>query len=238
MTTKSDHFGINLRHWITGGFVVFAIIFLASYNPLGPRIDPGELCVGNVVVAKLEIPLGEEITADHVAVTRIPNGSAPEGGVFRSMDQVVGRVTITTIGFREPITSLKLAPAGVRAGLSAAIPEGHRAMTVKVDEVVGVKGFITPGSFVDVVVVIVPVQGDNGKDAIYKIVLQNIKVLASSTRIISPENQRRPSNVKAVTLEVTPEQAEKLVLATNEGKLQLVMRTTSESEVTRSQRRN
>ena len=187
--------------------------------------------LGNVVVAKREIPLGEKITAEHLGLVPIPNGSAPEG-FFRTMDKVVGRVAITPIGVRETVTTLKLAPEGVGAGLSAVIPEGYRAMTVKVDDVVGVSGFIMPGSFVDVVAIIVPLaqQGVDGNGPISKIVLQNIKVLASGPKIDSPENQREPSSVKAVTLQVTPAQAEKLVLATNEGKLQLVMRNYSDQE--------
>lgn len=190
--------------------------------------------LGNVVVAKQEIPLGEKITAEHLGLAPIPNGSAPEGA-FRRMDQLVGRVAITPIGVREVITNIKLAPEGVGAGLSAVIPEGYRAMTVKVDDVVGVSGFVMPGTFVDVVAVIVPVQqaGDN-QGPISKIVLQNIKVLASGAKIDSPENQREPSAVKAVTLQVTPEQAEKLVLASNEGKLQLVMRNYSDQEGTQT----
>ena len=191
--------------------------------------------LGNVVVAKLEIPLGEKITAEQLTFATIPNGSAPEG-VFRTMDKVVGRVAITPIGVREPITNLKLAPEGVGAGLSAVIPEGYRAMTVKVDDVVGVSGFIMPGSFVDVVAIVVPLalQGVEGKGPISKIVLQNIKVLASGAKIDSPENQRQPSDAKAVTLQVTPQQAEKLVLASNEGKLQLVMRNYTDQEATRT----
>jgi pilus assembly protein CpaB len=115
------------------------------------------------------------------------------------------------------------------------IPEGYRAMTVKVDDVVGVSGFIMPGSFVDVVAIIVPIsQGADAKGPISKIVLQNIKVLASGAKIDSPENQRQPSDVKGVTLQVTPEQAEKLVLASNEGKLQLVMRNYSDQEDTKT----
>src|SRR5712691_780878 len=130
--------------------------------------------LGNVVVAKTEIPLGEKIMADQLGLAPIPNGSLPEG-VFRKMDEVVGRVAITPIGVRETITNMKLAPAGTGAGLSAVIPEGYRAMTVKVDDVVGVSGFIMPGSFVDVVAIIVPVyqQGAEAKGPISKIVLQN-----------------------------------------------------------------
>jgi pilus assembly protein CpaB len=194
--------------------------------------------LGNVVVAKQEIPLGERITAEQLALAPIPNGSLPEG-VFRKMDEVVGRVAITPIGMRETITNMKLAPAGTGAGLSAVIPEGYRAMTVKVDDVVGVSGFIMPGSFVDVVAIIVPLsQVGAANGPISKIVLQNIKVLASGAKIDSPENQRQPAEVKAVTLQVTPEQAEKLVLAANEGKLQLVMRNYSDQEDTQTKGAN
>ena len=192
--------------------------------------------LGEVVVAKTEIPLGAKITTEQLAMLPIPNGSAPEGA-FRKMDEVVGRVAIQPIGVREPITSLKLAPEGTGGGLSAVIPAGYRAMTVKVDDVVGVSGFIMPGSFVDVVAIIVPVQAAGGetKGPISKIVLQNIKVLASGPKIDSPENQRQPSQVNAVTLQVTPDQAEKLVLAANEGKLQLVMRNYTDQDAANTQ---
>jgi pilus assembly protein CpaB len=188
--------------------------------------------LNNVVVAKAEIPLGAKITIEQLALAPIPNGSAPEGA-FRKLEQAVGRVAVTPIGIREPITNLKLAPEGVGAGLPAVIPEGYRAMTVKVDDVVGVSGFVMPGSYVDVVAVIVPVpQNAAAQGPISKIVLQNIKVLASGPKIDSPQDQRQPSDVKAVTLQVTPEQAEKLVLAANEGKLQLVMRNYSDQQDT------
>jgi pilus assembly protein CpaB len=187
--------------------------------------------LGNVVVAKVTIQLGEKITADHLMLAPIPNGSAPEGA-FRKIDEVVGRVAITAIGVRETVTGMKLAPEGVGGGLSAVIPEGYRAMTVKVDDVVGVSGFVMPGSYVDVVAVIVPqaAAGAQAPGPISKIVLQHIKVLASGPKLDSPDNQREPTNAKAVTLQVTPEQAEKLVLAANEGKLQLVMRSYTDQE--------
>ena len=184
--------------------------------------------LGNVVVAKTEIQLGEKITADRLMLVQIPNASLPEG-TFKKIEDVVGRVAITPIGVRDTITIAKLAPAGVGGGLPAVIPAGYRAMTVKVDDVVGVSGFIMPGSYVDVIAVIVSASQQNG-EPISKIVLQNIKVLASGPKIDSPENQREPNSVKAVTLQVTPEQAEKLVLAANEGKLQLVMRNYSDQE--------
>ena len=187
--------------------------------------------LGQVVVARVEIPLGERISPEQLMLAPIPNGSAPEGA-FRKIDEVAGRVAITPIGVREPVTGLKLAPEGVEGGLSAVIPEGYRAMTVKVDDVVGVSGFVMPGSYVDVVAVIVPpaAQGAQSQGPISKIVLQHIKVLASGPKLDSPQDQREPTSVKAVTLQVTPEQAEKLVLAANEGKLQLVMRNYGDQE--------
>jgi pilus assembly protein CpaB len=97
-------------------------------------------------------------------------------------------------------------------------------MTVKVDDVVGISGFIMPGTLVDVVVVIDPADHAGMQDPISKIVLQNIKVLANGQNIDKPDNQREANSVKAITLQVTPEQAEKLALASSEGKLQLVMR--------------
>jgi pilus assembly protein CpaB len=187
--------------------------------------------LGNVVVAKVPIPLGEKISPEQLMLAPIPNGSAPEGA-FRKIEEVNGRVAITPIGVREPVTLSRLAPEGVVGGLSAVIPDGYRAMAVKVDDVVGVSGFVMPGSYVDIVAVIVPAaaQGVQSQGPISKIVLQHIKVLASGAKIDSPENQREPNSAKVVTLQVTPEQAEKLSLAANEGKLQLVMRSYTDEE--------
>jgi pilus assembly protein CpaB len=176
-----------------------------------------------VAVAKVAIPVGTKIIPEQVMVVQFPKESTPDGA-FESPDKLAGRVAITNIAPREPITEARLAPEGTAGGLSAVIPEGYRAMTVKVDDVVGISGFIMPGTLVDVVVVIDPQEKAGMQDPISKIVLQNIKVLANGQNIDQPENQRDANSVKAVTLLVTPEQAEKLALAASEGKLQLVMR--------------
>jgi pilus assembly protein CpaB len=141
---------------------------------------------------------------------------------------LVGRVAVVNIAPREAITDAKLAPEGTEGGLTAVIPEGYRAMTVKVDDAVGVSGFIQPGAVVDVVVVIDPRENGVNQDPISKVVLQNIKVLANGQNIDKPKNEREATTVKAVTLQVTPEQAEKLALAANEGKLQLIMRNSTD----------
>lgn len=213
------------------GAVVCGLLGVLMVTRYLSRVEAFTKDLGNVVIAKQEISLGAKITADQLTLAQIPNGSVPDG-FFRKIDQVVGRVAIQPIGLRETITNMKLAPEGTGGGLPAVIPEGYRAVTVKVDDVVGISGFVMPGSYVDVVAVVTPQsqEGVQSQGPISKIVLQHIKVLASGAKIDSPENQREPSSVKAVTLMVTPEQAEKLVLAANEGKLQLVMRNYSDEE--------
>ena len=176
-----------------------------------------------VAVAKVAIPVGTKIIPEQVMMVQFPKESTPDG-TFESSDKLVGRVAVVNIAPREPITETRLAPEGTSAGLSAVIPEGYRAMTVKVDDVVGISGFIMPGTLVDVVVVIDPQERAGMQDPISKIVLQNIKVLANGQNIDKPESEREANSVKAVTLLVLPEQAEKLALAASEGKLQLVMR--------------
>lgn len=178
----------------------------------------------NVVVAKLEIPVGSRIGAEHLSVVQFPKSVAPEGTFSQIDDRLVGRIAITRIAPRDPVTETRLAPIGTAGGLSSVIPDGYRAMTVKVDDVVGLSGFIMPGTLVDVVVVIDPPEGATQKDKVSKIVLQNIKVLANGQNLDKPKNEKEAERVKTVTLQVTPEQTEKLALASSEGKLQLVMR--------------
>lgn len=179
----------------------------------------------DVVVAKVDIPIGARIIPEQLTIAQFPANVTPEGAIRSIDDKLIGRVAITSIAPREPITESRLAPVGAAGGLSSVIPEGYRAMTVKVDEVVGVSGFIMPGTLVDVVVVITPPKGSGSEDVISKIVLQNIKVLASGQNIDKPKDSREVErSVRAVTMQVTPEQAEKLALASSEGKLQLVMR--------------
>lgn len=181
--------------------------------------------LNNVVVAKVEIPVGSRIIPEQLEIAQFPANVTPEGAIGVIDANLVDRVVITRIGPREPVIESRLAPVGAAGGLSSVIPEGYRAMTVRVDEVVGVSGFIMPGTLVDVVVVTTPPKGSGNEDVISKIVLQNIKVLASGQNIDKPNNAREVERaIRAVTLQVTPEQAEKLALASSEGKLQLVMR--------------
>jgi len=205
------------------GAVFFGLIAAFSVSRYLSGTQAYAKNLNSVVIAKVDIQPGEKIIAEQLASVQFPANAMPEGTVD-SMDKLVGRVAVVQIAAREPVTDFKLAPEGSAGGMSAIIPEGYRAMTVKVDDVVGISGFVMPGALVDVVVVIHPVENNGRENPISKIVLQNIKVLANGQNIDRPKNDREAESVKAVTLLVTPEQAEKLALASSEGKLQLVMR--------------
>jgi pilus assembly protein CpaB len=205
------------------GALIFGVLAAVSVSKYLSSAQAYTKNLNRVAVAKVAIPIGTKIIPEQIMVVQFPKESTPDGA-FDSAEKLAGRVAVTNIGAREPIIESRLAPEGTAAGLSAVIPEGYRAMTVKVDDAAGISGFIMPGTLVDVVVVIDPREGSGMQDPISKIVLQNIRVLANGQNIDKPENQREANSVKAVTLQVTPEQAEKLALATNEGKLQLVMR--------------
>ena len=206
------------------GALIFGVLAAVSVSKYLSSAQAYTKNLSKVAVAKVAIPLGTKIIPEQLMVVQFPKESTPDGA-FDSIEKLAGRVVIANVGAREPITESRLAPEGTAAGLSAVIPEGYRAMTVKVDDAAGISGFIMPGTLVDVVVVIDPREGSGMQDPISKIVLQNIRVLANGQNIDKPQNEREANSVKAVTLQVTPEQAEKLALATNEGKLQLVMRS-------------
>jgi len=206
------------------GALIFGVLAAVSVSRYLSSAQAYTKNLNKIAVAKVAIPIGSKIIPEQIMVVQFPKESTPDGA-FESPEKLAGRVAVTNIAAREPITESRLAPEGTAAGLSAIIPEGYRAMTVKVDDAAGISGFIMPGTMVDVVVVIDPREGSGMQDPISKIVLQNIKVLANGQNIDKPKDEREANSVKAVTLQVTPEQAEKLALATSEGKLQLMMRS-------------
>jgi pilus assembly protein CpaB len=199
------------------GALMFGVLAAVSVSRYLSSAQAYTKNLNKVAVAKVAIPLGSKIVAEQITVVQFPKESTPDGA-FDSPEKLAGRVAVVNIAAREPITEARLAPEGTAAG-------GYRAMTVKVDDAAGISGFIMPGTLVDVVVTLDPREGSGHQDPIAKIVLQNIKVLASGQNIDKPENEREANSVKAVTLQVTPEQAEKLALASTEGRLQLVMRS-------------
>jgi len=208
--------------FVLASAVAFGLVAAVSVSRYLSDAQANTRSMNKVVVAKVEIPLGTKIAAEQLSTVEFPSNAMPDG-TFDNAEKLVGRVSVVNVAAREPVTDFKLAPEGSAGGLSAVIPEGYRAMTVKVDDVIGVAGFLQPGTMVDVLTVIEPTSNSSG-NPISKIVLQNVKVLASGQNLDRPKDQREPDTVKAVTLQVTPEQAEKLALASSEGKLRLMLR--------------
>ncbi|GGX90605.1 pilus assembly-related, exported protein [Pseudoduganella dura] len=177
-----------------------------------------------IVVATGDISLGQRLAPEMVKLSDWPADNLPEGAVGDPM-KLVGRVLKVSVLRGEPLAEAKLAPAGTLGGLSALISEGKRAITVRVNDVVGVAGFALPGNFVDILVSTQAegsgTQGDR-ELAISKIVLERILVLAVAQEV--GRDDTKPRVVNAVTLEVAPEQAEKLDLARSVGSLSLVLR--------------
>jgi pilus assembly protein CpaB len=211
------------------GAIAFGLISAVSVSKYLLNAQTARKDLKEVVVTSVDLPVGTRLIKEHLTLVALPQNSTP-AGAFESTDNLVGRVVMNSVSAREVITEGKLAPEGSTGGLSAVIPEGYRAMTVKVDEVVGVSGFITPGTLVDVVVTMAPGADAVSKETVSKIVLQNIKVLASGQNIDKPKDDREAAAVRSVTLQVTPEQAEKLALASTEGRLQLVMRNSVDQQ--------
>lgn len=172
---------------------------------------------GSVVVATRDIELGQPLNASMVGLVPWPGGSVPNGA-FEKVEALDGRVLRTQILKGEPVLEGKLAPVGTKGGLSAVIGQGRRAITVKVNEVVGVAGFALPGNYVDV---LVNTQDDRERP-VSKIVLERILVLAVAQE--ATRDETKPRVVNAVTLEVTPGEAERIDLARSVGTLSLVLR--------------
>jgi pilus assembly protein CpaB len=181
-----------------------------------------EVTTVNTVVAAHPLRLGTRITKDHVKVVSWP-ANAPVSGSYTKIEDVVDRGVINPLSENEPLTEAKLAPIEAGAGLPPSIPDGMRALSVKVNEVVGVAGFVVPGTRVDVMATIAARQGS--QESTTRVVVSNIQVLTAGTRYDqekAKDGEAIPSTV--VTLLVTPEDAERITLASTEGHLMLTLR--------------
>ncbi|GAB3370081.1 Flp pilus assembly protein CpaB [Massilia agri] len=180
---------------------------------------------GRIVVAATDINIGQRLNPEMLKLVDWPAHSVPKGA-FDDPQKLGGRVLKTSIQSGEPLSESKLAPSGTLGGLSALITEGKRAITVRVNDVIGVAGFALPGNYVDIIVSTEtepPLQGEQPRQqSISKIVLERILVLAVAQEVNRDET--KPKVVNAVTLEVTPEQAEQLDLARSVGTLSLALR--------------
>jgi pilus assembly protein CpaB len=175
-----------------------------------------------VVIAARDMDVGHVVTAQDVRLAAWPSQILPEG-YSSTPAEVVGRGVLTPLKLNEPMLSGKLALKEAGGGLPIMIPEGERAMSVKVDQVIGVAGFLLPGTRVDVLVTLDQVANIN--EPITQIILQNLVVLTAG-QVIERDTDGEPQQVPVVTLLVTPEDAEKLTLATSKGRIQLALRNT------------
>jgi pilus assembly protein CpaB len=178
-----------------------------------------------LVMAARALPLGSVVGPDAVKLRSVPGRLFPAGG-FSRLEEVVDRSVVSGIQPDEPILDARLAPRGSGAGLAPLIPPGMRAIAVRVNDVVGVAGFVLPGMRVDVLITGRP---SNLPDTITRTVLQNIAVLSAGQAIQA--DGKNAISAPVVTLLVTPADAEALTLANNDGRIQLVLRNSMDHAV-------
>jgi len=177
---------------------------------------------GRAAVAARDLSVGTVLTPADIRIVDWPGASLP-AGYISSSELAVGRGLTSPVRQNEPFLESKLAPKGAGGGLSVAIAEGMRAVSVKVDEVVGVAGFVLPGTRVDVLLTINKTA--QSSEPVTRVLLQNIQTLAAGQQI-QQDKDGKPQTVPVITLLVTPEQAETLTLAANQGQIQLALRNT------------
>jgi pilus assembly protein CpaB len=175
-----------------------------------------------IVVAAVDLPIATTLRPEHLRLQEWPAGAQPVG-VLRDTKELVGRVVISKVVQGEPILAAKLASKDAGRGLAALIPEGMRGEAVRVDEVVGVAGFIHPDDRVDVIATL---SARGSGETISKVILQNVKVLAVGKELDATDYARTKSlTVTVVTLLVTPAESEKLALTANTARLTLTLRS-------------
>jgi pilus assembly protein CpaB len=176
-----------------------------------------------IVIAAKDLDIGSKLSAENLTLADWPKTNVPKG-TFENIATVDGRVTIARMVAGEPIVGAELAAPGSGAGLVALIPQGMRAMSIRVDEVIGVGGFVLPNTFVDVI----SVNNEGGSMRRAETILKNIQVLAIAQETFTEEGKAKV--VRTVTLALTPKEAEKLALRTHEGSIQLALRNPLEEE--------
>jgi pilus assembly protein CpaB len=200
-----------------GGTFAFATYQYIQNRPVREVTLP----TTSVVVAAADLALGTELRREDLRVIAWPSDAMPAGS-FRDPQEIVGRGLLQAVAQNEAVLPAKLAPVGAGAGLPPVIPEGMRALSVRVNDVIGVAGYVLPGTRVDVVATVSPTTQQTEMTS--KVVLTNVLVLAAGTRIERGGEDNKPVSVSVVTLLVNPADAERLTLASTEGKIQLALR--------------
>jgi pilus assembly protein CpaB len=207
-----------------GGMFAYATYNYVQKAPAGKTVT---IPTKPVVVAAADLDIGAELHRDDLRIIDWPANAVPTGA-FSDPNQLVGRGLILPVIQNEPILPMKIASKEEGAGLPPAIPPGLRAVSVRVNEVIGVAGYVLPGTRVDVVATVNPSQKPT--DITSKVILTNVQVLAAGTKIDRETDKNKPIPVTVVTLLVNPDESERLTLAASEGKIQLALRNPLDRE--------
>jgi pilus assembly protein CpaB len=202
-------------------FLVMGWLRNAELQRVAEAVTP-MVATGEVVVAKSDLAWGTKLTPEMLQVVNYPAGALPEG-YYKNVDDLKEAVLLQELKANEVILRSKLSSGkDVGSGVAAVTDPMKRAMSVKVDEVIGVSGFIKPGDHVDVMVTIEP--DSKSQNPVAKMILGNLRVLAAGMQYEKNGNEKDPKPVQVMTLEVDIEEAEKLALASTQGKLRLALR--------------
>jgi pilus assembly protein CpaB len=216
---------------LLAAFVVAALCSVLVYRLVGMRIAAAKPQPSTrVVAAATDIKIGTVLSAPDLTTVQIM-GAVPKTAILDAKN-AIGRGVTSSLYAGEPILDDRLAPMGSGGGMAATIKDGMRAIAVRVDQVVGVAGFVLPGTRVDVLISGVPPTsgGGGGNNTQVRTVLQNIEVLSAGVNI-QKDAEGKPQQVQVVNLLVTPEQAQVMALASNETRIQLVLRNPLDTKV-------
>ena len=223
---------MNKNRMIAGLFLAVVVAILLSayvYRAFQQATAVRPSKTQQVVVAITPLPLGTRLDSSNIRTISWP-GDNPVPGMLTSVESAQGRALITPVSENEMILESKLAPKEAGAGLPATIPEGMRAISVAVNEVISVAGFVTPGTSVDVLVTgQIPGATQSGAQYVTRTILENVRVLAAGQKI-EQDKDGKPQSVPVVTLLVTPKDAATLAMASTEGKIQLALRNTIDGQ--------
>jgi pilus assembly protein CpaB len=198
----------------------FAAVRYSAQRPMQLTTErPSEV---QMVIAARDLPVGHMLTEADLQVVGWPGNALPVGYISQPAN-ASGRGLISAVRMNQPIIESGLAERGSGAGMPIIFPEGMRAVSVRVDEVISVAGYVTPRTRVDVMLTYKPQSGAQNAQTYSQIILQNLLVLAAG-QTVQHDEQGKPMTVSVVTLMVTPEQGEKLILAAAQGRIQLALR--------------
>lgn len=223
---------MNRNRMLIGLGVALLVALLVSnfvYRKFQEASTAKPMSTRQIFVATRALPLGTRLEPSMLHSVEWP-ADQPVTGMCTRLQDCTNRALITPVAENEPIMQSKLAPIAAGAGLAAAIPPGMRAMSVAVNDVVGVAGFVTPGTMVDVLVT-GAVTGAQGGQNITRTILENVRVLAAGQKVQQDE-QGKPQTVSVITLLVSPEDSAKLAMGSTQGKIQLALRNTIDSDDT------